>query len=197
MTSPTLVLVHGWGFDESFWAPLMAALPEARCKTVALGSRQVVVSGPGPVIAVGHSLGFLWLLHEQPFAWSALVAINGFTRFIDGVAPRTLQRMIIGLERAPEKTVADFMALCGAEAPERLDVERLRQGLQWLMDWDAREALEAETAPVAALAGRSDPIVPAAASEAAFKSRLHWRDGGHLLPLTDPDWCAERIRECL
>ncbi|OFS27399.1 hypothetical protein HMPREF3069_33425 [Achromobacter xylosoxidans] len=54
--------------------------------------------------------------------------------------------------------------------------------------------------PLLALAGTADPIAPAAMTTAGFgaAAELHWRDGGgHLLPLTDPDWCAQRIRAFL
>ena len=204
--TPTLVLVHGWGFDTGFWTPRLEALPEFPSLSVELGSAER--SWPaGPLVAVGHSLGFLWLLRKRPFTWRALVAINGFPRFTEGngfapaVAARTLERMISQFERQPRKVVDDFIARCGGAPPETLDVEQLRRGLGWLRDWDQRQALENEKAPVLALAGRSDPIVPEAMSAAAFDGvanvSLHWRDGGHLLPRTDPVWCAERIRECL
>ncbi|OHC76490.1 MAG: hypothetical protein A3G18_12995 [Rhodospirillales bacterium RIFCSPLOWO2_12_FULL_58_28] len=210
--TPTLALVHGWGFDAGFWDPLRAALPEFPSVTIELGfCGGKAWSGeipPGPLVAVGHSLGFLWLLHEKPFPWRAMVSINGFPRFTEGdgftpaVEPKTLERMSAGLERSPEKTVADFMTRCGGDKPpDGLDKERLRRGLEWLRDWDRRAALESERTPVLALAGRFDPIVPPAMSEAAFKGLanvvLRWHDGGHLLPRTAPDRCAERIRECL
>lgn len=209
---PTLILVHGWGFDPDFWDPLRAALPEFSSMPIDLGfSGGEAWSGEipaGPLVAVGHSLGFLWLLHERPFPWRALVSINGFPRFTEGdgfapaVEPVTLRRMIAGLDRSPQKTVADFMARCGGDkTPDNLDKGRLRQGLERLRDWDRRAALKGEKAHVSALAGRSDPIVPPAMSEAAFKGlanvAMHWHDGGHLLPRTAPGWCAERIRECL
>jgi pimeloyl-[acyl-carrier protein] methyl ester esterase len=48
------------------------------------------------------------------------------------------------------------------------------------------------------LAGRNDPIMPAAMTEHGFAGHpIHWHDGGHLLPLTHPKWCADKIRECL
>ncbi|WP_369073283.1 alpha/beta fold hydrolase, partial [Bordetella pertussis] len=50
------------------------------------------------------------------------------------------------------------------------------------------------------LAGTADPIVPPALTRAQFGAcaGLHWRDGGgHLLPASDPDWCAGRIRAFL
>ncbi|MDQ2105428.1 alpha/beta fold hydrolase, partial [Azospirillum isscasi] len=59
-------------------------------------------------------------------------------------------------------------------------------------DWDAREAL---AGPALALAGAQDPIVPPAMTEQALSGiDTAWHpEGGHLLPLTAPGWCAERI----
>lgn len=207
-----LVLVHGWGLDASLWQPVRARLPE--CETVAfdLGFRGPAVSPVLPeaplVIAVGHSLGLAWLLRNRPLRWDALVAVNGFTRFTadptfpDGVPARQLERMIAKLGRDPAGVTADFLTRCGQRgtAPAgALDGASLAQGLGWLRDWDTRAAFVADAAPVLALAGGADPIVPPAMSRACFAARpncrLAWRDGGgHLLPAEDPDWCAGHVR---
>lgn len=62
------VLVHGWGFNASLWDPLIARLCDATVTRVDLG---FVAGGPCDMpdwpqdaIAVGHSLGVLWLLKE-------------------------------------------------------------------------------------------------------------------------------------
>ena len=93
--------------------------------------------------------------------------------------------------------VRDFLALCGGGEPaDDLNPDRLRDGLNWLLGWDGRAVLDGEKVHV--LAGRNDPIVPVAMTAAAFAGHsIHWHGGGHLLPLTDPKWCADRIRECL
>lgn len=201
-----LVFVHGWAFGAGFWDPVRAELGNQRSVTVDLGFRG---EGPRipkleePVVAIGHSLGFLWLLHERPFAWSKLIAINGFPRFVDGdgfsegVPASTVEGMIAGMDRNPSRVVHDFLALCGgAEAPDDLNPDRLRHGLDWLLRWDARAAMKDEK--VQALAGRNDPIVPADMTEHGFAGHpIQWHDGGHLLPITHPEWCADKIRECL
>ncbi|KAA0683127.1 alpha/beta fold hydrolase [Azospirillum brasilense] len=253
MTAPLLVFVHGWGFGPAVWDAVREAIPEGESVAVDLGfygppSLSALPAGR-PVIAVGHSFGGLWLLHERPFAWDGLVLVNGFPRFTegDGFAPatprRVLDRMIARFDTAPEAVTADFLRRCGAEAPlpEGLDAARLGEALRALRDWDARDAL---TGPALALAGTQDPIVPPAMTEQAFRGHLtplpsgervapkapgegvlgepddqalrnpltltlspggrgnggcrrisvEWHyEGGHLLPLTAPGWCAERI----
>lgn len=209
----SLVLVHGWGFDASFWGELSARLPE--CATLAfelgfLGApRQVMAPTDGKTVAIGHSTGLLWLLHERPFAWDALVAINGFPRFISGdgfapaVEPRVLERMLSRFDREPQAVSADFLGRCGrVDALGSLDIPTMRAGLEWLRDWDVRDSLDREASPILVLAGSADPIVPPPMTRASFGGRagvsLRWREGGgHLLPLTDPDWCAAEIRAFL
>ncbi len=69
-----------------------------------------------------------------------------------------------------------------------------------LREADERQALAASRLPLLALAGTADPIVPPALTRAQFGAcaGLHWRDGGgHLLPASDPGWCAGRIRAFL
>ena len=51
--------------------------------------------------------------------------------------------------------------------------------------------------PALALAGAEDPVVPPAMTGAALPGvALRWhRRGGHLLPRSDPQWCAGHIRD--
>ena len=206
MTCPFYVFVHGWGFAADLWEAVRAALPAGDGMAVDLGffGPTVMPSLPSgrSIVAVGHSFGVLWLLHEKAFRWDGLVSISGFPRFAEGAdyAPatprRVLDRMITRFDTAPLTVLREFRGRCGceAEAPDP-DIDRLGEALRALRDWDARPAMGA---PLLALAGRRDPIVPPAMTEQAFASRpgvaLDWNeDGRHLLPLTAPEWCAERI----
>jgi pimeloyl-[acyl-carrier protein] methyl ester esterase len=138
-------------------------------------------------------------LHERPFAWAGLVAINGFPRFTEGpdympAAPRRLvDRMVTRFGTVPATVLDDFRRRCGsAEPAPPADPGRLGVDLLALRDWDARAGL---SGPLLALAGEADPIVPPAMTDHAFADfPLEMRPGaGHLLPLAEPDWCAGRI----
>jgi len=193
----TVAFVHGWGFGPEVWAPVLERLPGVPARRVDLG-----FFGPadaaldGATLAVGHSLGVLWLLAEHPGL--PVVSINGFSRFTategfaEGVAPRLVERMHRRLGSAPQAVLDDFRARCGAGPAERTaDPDRLAWGLALLAEGDARPAV-----PVAALAGADDPIVPPAMAHALFPdARLV--AGAHLLPLTAPDAVAALIRETL
>ena len=205
---PTMLFVHGWAFDPAFWDPLRAALPEwpqAVCDAGYFGPAQEPAL-TGPVIAVGHSLGVLRLLGRLPGQCVGLVSINGFARFSSaadypaGVPVRMLDRMRKRLAESAVDVLRDFRQRCGDDS--RFGEPRtaaLRQGLEALRDDDQRAALATLPVPLLALAGSADAIVPAGMMRAAFAGRpdgdLHWREhGGHLLPVSDTDWCAAHIR---
>lgn len=202
--TPHLLLVHGWGFDAGFWTPMLQALggdmPATAWDLGFHGRPSRPALPPGvPVVAVGHSFGLLWLLKERPLDWTRLVSINGFSRFTraddfpSGVAPRVLQRMIDRLAEHPEPVFLDFMGKCGLADPvlDDLDLDALAWGLKALAEWDCRQDGLVDLA----LAGRRDTILPMAMTDALFPQPLaRWHDGGHLLPLTDPVWCAQQVR---
>jgi pimeloyl-[acyl-carrier protein] methyl ester esterase len=197
---PVLLLVHGWGFDTSFWGPVQEILG-ADAVAWDLGffgaQSQPPLPQGRPVVAVGHSFGLLWLLRHRPVAWRMLVSVNGFdcfTRrenFPEGVAPRLLKRMMSQFAETPAQVVADFRARhgCFVPPPVAFDHASLLNGLQALASWDERPA-QIDLA----LCGRNDSLVPMAMSKASMpEGCIVWHDGGHLLPLEDPGWCAAQL----
>lgn len=198
MKDVLFVAVHGWAFGAGFWLPLADRFLDSEFLCLDLGFRgsphmPEVPDDGRRVVALGHSLGALWLLTGKPFRWDAFVGINAFRRFTDAVAPRVLDRMSRRLDEDPERVVREFLALCGrADHPARLDPDRLKEGLAWLKDREAPEPAP----PALFLAARDDPLVPPAALGHAGEVRWH-ETGGHLLPRTAPDWCAATIEEFL
>ena len=184
MAAVQLLFAHGWGYDRHFWAPLAERLaerlpgqPPGEQRFIDLGFRgpaQTPQLDPTrPRVAIGHSLGFAWLLREG-IACDALVAINGFTRFTadergdwPGVAARPLARMRRQFARQPQAVWADFRDRCGAgdgngdgdgdsngqcdgDQPD-FDLARMSEGLGWLADWDLRDARLPAPTPVPTL----------------------------------------------
>jgi pimeloyl-[acyl-carrier protein] methyl ester esterase len=206
------------------WDALRALLPEWRHAVVDAGyfSKPVAPDFSGPVLAVAHSFGSLRVLSDPPDACMGVVFINGFTRFRasddfpDGVPARALDRMLAklsaesaaastptgidGLIASSSKVVDDFRARCGTSAaPASLNAAVLARDLKTLRDDDLRGILNSCQLPWRALAGDADPIVSAAMTRATFDTeKIAWRDrGDHLLPLSDPAWCAMHIRNFL
>ena len=159
------VFVHGWGFNAGIWRDLTGYMRNHAFSLVDLG---FVAGGPPSAsvwpkdaIAVGHSLGLLWLLHraeEQgrvPFR--GLVSIQGFDRFCPPIPLSRVAGMRRGLRRAAYQTVEVFWSGCGSEpfaSPGALNVGRLDEGLGWLMDWD-----ETETKACASVLARPDSVI--------------------------------------
>jgi len=199
------VLVHGWGFNASIWAKMVPLLGDA---DVTLVDLRFVAGAPesrkdwpdDDAIAVGHSLGVLWLLKQQTRRFKGLVSIQGFDRFCPHVPPARVAALKRGLARDPGGTLRAFWRSCGATDvadPAALDVARLGEGLDWLMHWDAEDVKADLQCSVLALAARDDAIVPPAMTEAVWQGQsVIWSpDGGHVLPMRHPDWCARNVLE--
>lgn len=201
----TLLFVHGWGFDPTFWKAVSERLPDFRREAADLGFRN-----PGHMprverpIIIAHSMGLAWALANIPQPWAGAVAVNGFARFtrapdfVSGVGPRLVERMVTKFAGQPQAVAADFLARCGIDSPETatLRTAPLGEALSWLGICDEREALAALDCPLVALAGTHDQIVTEAMSRESFaRHRLVLAEGcGHLLPLSHPDWVATQIR---
>lgn len=202
----TLLFVHGWGFDASFWRPLAERLPDFRREAVEMGFRAAERHVPQverPIV-VGHSLGFAWALANVPGPWAGAVAINAFPRFtrapdfVEGVAPRMVERMLAKFADEPAAVTADFLARCGVEGADVSDIRPgpLGEALAWLGICDERRAFARLDCPLLALAGTRDQIVPESMSRAAFAATgLTLVEGaGHLLPLTHAEGLASQVR---
>jgi pimeloyl-[acyl-carrier protein] methyl ester esterase len=196
------VLVHGWGFHAGIWTDFVGHLEGAEITLVDLGfvagGPKGAVEWPEDSIAVGHSLGLLWLLEQGGGRFRALVSIQGFDCFHCHVAPSRVAALRRGLEGNASATLEGFWRSCGASGfalPQALNVERLDEGLDWLIRWDARKAKEALDCPFLVLASRDDPIVPPAMTEAIWQDAdIVWSpEGGHVLPLRRPRWCARHV----
>ena len=186
MRRPTLLLLHGWGFDAGLWDALtqqLAAYRMVRWDRGYFGEKAEAEVEP-PFVAIGHSLGAMMLANLLPHD-VPLVAVNGFDHFVgDGaVAPRVLDRMRSRFAEDPAEVLADFRERCGAPPPpEDLDERRLKMDLALL---GSRRVASAPLRTLS-LQGGLDPILPEYLRETVFPGaeRATHPDAGHLLPLT-------------
>ncbi|MDX3905075.1 MAG: alpha/beta fold hydrolase [Pigmentiphaga sp.] len=200
-----LVLVHGWGFDASVWDALRAHLPGWTLHAADAGYFGEAVAEPRPpaYVAVGHSLGAMRCLATTDRGCRGWVLINGFTRFSAaddfpaGVPVRVIDRMVSKLATDPAAVVNEFRRRCGAAPAAGVpNAAALAADLLQLRNGDARKEWAQRRIPVCVLAGEADPVVAPALTRASFGTSVAWQpDGGHLLPLTHPAWCAQRIRD--
>ena len=199
MTRPTLLMLHGWGFDAQLWDPLADALadyPIIRWDRGYFGalSEQAVAA---PLIGIGHSLGAMLLAERLPEG-TPLIAINGFDHFTgpDAVPSRIVERMRTRFAETPREVLIDFRARCGAASVAGpICEERLAADLTLL----ATGRVASRRDKLLVLNGSADPILPPILRDTAFPGnmRAEQPEAGHLLPLTHPGWCAERIEAFL
>lgn len=205
MSAPRLLLAHGWGFGPAFWSPLLEALGEVDAHRLDMGffGPPRMEIPPGPWLAVGHSLGVLWLLREAQQQLegrlTGFVSLGGFPLF--DVPPGPTRAMRRGLGRDAALVLANFYGACGLPEslypdPSGADPQRLAEGLDALLRWDERERLAGLDAPLLALAAEDDAIAPPALSRASFSAErlVMLPDGGHAFPATRPAVCARHIR---
>ena len=199
-----LVFIHGWGFNSSVWRETAARLPDRTLSFIDLGfmGKPAVtrLEVPDNAIIVAHSLGVLWALKNLSKQPAAFVSICGFDRFSPPVSSSALELMKRGLTRNPMAQMTHFWRSCGIDAfadEQQLDQSALTEGLDWLKNWDCRTERQSLSCPVHVLAVREDEIVPEQMScDIWGDSNIHWaQSGGHALPLTRADWCADQIRQ--
>jgi pimeloyl-[acyl-carrier protein] methyl ester esterase len=201
-----LVFVHGWALGPEIWDLLAPKLPfsQARVNLGFFGPAAVPAFFPGDIL-VGHSAGLLWGL-RQSRNWAGVVALNSFSRFtLDDsgrgcVKPTALRAMQKNLARDAQICVNTFRASIGA-GPAAGPAQRapLAEGLELLRDFDMASSSGAK--PWLVVGAADDPLVPAAetknlAAVSGGKLALG-ASGGHGLPWTAPEYCAERILEFL
>jgi len=128
------VFVHGWGFNPSIWRDVIRNVENADATLIDLGfisgGPRATTTWPSDSIAVGHSLGLLWLLHrageEGATPFRGLVSIQGFDRFCPLIPPSRVAGMRRGLRRDAYQTVEAFWRGCGTTpfaSPGALNVE--------------------------------------------------------------------------
>jgi pimeloyl-[acyl-carrier protein] methyl ester esterase len=200
-----LRFLHGWAFDNSFWNDVRKLLPPwpAECDDRGYFGSPRSFTGRGPTIAIAHSFGTMRALRDPPANCKGLIAFNGFDRFAargtgPGVSPRTIDAMMGTLDRSAASVVAKFRRRCGNSDPFGNVVSRpLREDLLALRDLDCSETRL--SAPVLSVQGAVDSILDASMRNSCFRTarqveRIEHPLGGHLLPLTHPNYCAEAIR---
>lgn len=196
-----LVFIHGWGFDRSVWHRVADHFTDVNCHYVELGytGKPPHFDVPPDAVMIGHSLGAMWALRHANKSIRGLVSIAGFDCFHAHVPAKDIRAMQRNLRDDPEKQMRAFYAACGYIPfynVSTMNLMRLDEGLQFLLDWDGQMVRDYLACPVMALGAEDDLIVPPAMTRAVWhKHDLRMtQKGGHILPMTRHEWCAENIR---
>ena len=210
MAGVDVVAQHGWGFGAWCWDCWRDVLPagfELHCPDRGYFDPAVVVAAQ-PRIVLAHSLGLHLLSPQLCAAAELIVVISGFHSFHSSCARqarrsrRTVEQMLVRLEREPAALLTDFYARCDAPPDSRwpgaIDVGSLRRDLQLLQE----SVLELTVIPAAAqvliLHGSRDRVVPVERAEELNELLSNSEiaivaEAGHALPLTHARACWERV----
>lgn len=199
------VFVHGWGTDPDFWERLRPHFPKKQSHFLNLGfigHDQRIENHKAPSdskrVYITHSLGTLWALKNKVADIDVLIAINGFYRFKSFSDERSLQAMKLRLERDPIPQMGDFWKKCGITKDKAdLNLQRLQEGMVWISKISAAKELGAYAKPVLCLCGDADPILDQDIMKkewSGFPIKT-LMGGGHIMPWSHPEWCANTIKE--
>ncbi len=197
-----IVFVHGWGMEPGFWSALYPHLDGHKTTALNLGYRGTEKCPPPSTqsIYITHSLGTMWALQNHAEHISALIVINGFHSFKSFADPRALRAMKSALIKDPKAQMQEFFKAADLNGrTDTLNTDALIYGLNMLSNGDEDATLKSLTCPILVLAGEQDQIVPLSATQ---KQWLGYdlkicEKGGHALPLTHTEWCAEQIEKFL
>lgn len=200
-----LVFVHGWGCNAAVWDKLVPYFADHQVHLVDLGFVRGGPKGtseiPAGSLCIGHSFGVMWLLKHGVRPMRGLVSIAGFDCLHKHVPHDVLAEMRDGMRRDAREQMKGFWESVGVleeTAGWEIDAGGLRGGLDWIANWDTGEELKKLGVPVLALAAENDRVVRKEATQAIWgngAAELHWHpSGGHMLQLSEPEWCAKHIR---
>jgi pimeloyl-[acyl-carrier protein] methyl ester esterase len=193
-----LIFVHGWASGPFIWNDIRHDFKEYDCSFVNLGffGNEDIDIPDGKFIGIGHSLGGLWLLKHYPEQMAGFISVASFNSFYPHVPKQILTAMKRNIVKDTKAQVKEFWEHAGLDQPgglKQLKPLKLVDGLACLEKWKA----DVPTAiPFKVLASRDDPIVIEKMTMDIWGDyAIDWtKTGGHMLPLTQSDWCAHHIK---
>lgn len=194
-----LVFVHGWGSGPFVWKDVAPHFQDHDCHIVNLGflGEKDLSIPEGKFIGIGHSLGGLWLLKHYPERMAGFIAIGSFNCFYKHIPHQILAKMQRNVVKDVSAQLKDFWHHAGLDHPlgfMNLKPAKLIEGLTWLSKWQADILANL---PIKVLACHNDQIVPEKMTRDIWQDYdIEWiEDGGHMLPITQAEWCVRHIKE--
>lgn len=210
MTKNVFIFCHGFGFDPSFWAPLMPFFLNQNVIHWDLGyfgdETRFVLQEDVNYIGIGHSLGFMKLL-SLPISYHHLIGLHGFTNFLGNeptlraLRTREWMSLMMQFKRSPSRTLQHFYQRVGVTLA--LEGKSLRHSILQndLQALEQAGALPTST-PVLMLGAQDDWIVPPALIVDNFSNHPNVRiellnHGQHGLGFLNPETVYRHILGCV
>ena len=195
----TIVFAHGWGSGPFVWKDMIEAFSDYECHMIDMGffGDEDLNVPERKFIGIGHSLGGSWLLKNHADQMEAFVSIGSFNCFYKHIPTHFLSAMKRNIAKDAFTQLKDFWHHAGLDKKDgfkELKAQKLIQGLTWLSKWENNIP---HNLPIRVLASRNDQIVPEKMTFDIWGNhQIDWvDDGGHMLPLTQSQWCIEKAKE--
>jgi len=165
---------------------------------------------PSIIIGVGHSFGFLWLLKQRKYKLNGLVGISSVPSFCEShsghaaLSEEDLATARSRISKSPRSFIKWFQKKCGVPFHDRrpgpycINSGPILRDLEYLERWNVRSNLEQALVPVQILGACDDKILSPGNILASFSGLsgveiFIENGGGHILPVLNPEKCAETI----
>ncbi len=193
-----IVFAHGWGSGTFVWDKMRTAFEGHDIYMINMGfvGDEKMEVPDGQFIGIGHSLGGLWLMKHYSDQMIGFISIASFNCFHNHIPHQILNMMKRNMVKDSTKQLLDFWHHAGLDQPNGFKDShpaKLIEGLGWLSKWEA----DIPAIPIKVLAARDDHIVPKKMTHDIWQDYdIEWReDGGHMLPLTQSEWCIQQTKE--
>ena len=201
---PRVVFAHGWGFDKTLWVDTIKRFNFNDYHLLDFGytgNRDIVsICQTEPVIGIGHSLGFAWLLQnlENPIC---LISISGFDCFFKIYDSRDIEKMRRNLIRNKEAQMRAFHKKAGLNFHmySRFDEQSLLEGLDNLSHWNYKQTLDNVDIPVFAISSEDDRIIPVNKAKEIFRdfNLQIVATGKHVIPINNRTVYLDSLKRML
>lgn len=198
----SILLLHGYGFQRIFWDCVPFDDQKNSIYAYDFGftgarSANSMINAQYDYI-VGHSYGGLWAIQNGLRPKKGFIFINSFMHFPDLVPKAQIKALRNAITRDTNKAMERFHKNIGSDQwSASWDKDKLLGALEDLEQWDARPVMFDNQIPILVLLGKRDPLClhqDMLEHWQEFDMRTH-ENGGHLLPLTHGDWCADIITQ--
>ena len=199
-----VVFAHGWGFDKYFWADTIRELKIDHYYLLDFGytgNKNIpCIDQSLPLIGIGHSLGFAWLLKNLKSP-SCLISVSGFECFYKIHDRQSIEKMRKNIKKNKIRQMRAFHKKAGLNVHmySRVDEQSLLEGLDNLSHWNYKQTLDNMDIPVFAISSEDDRIIPVNKAKEIFRdfNLQIVATGKHVIPINNRTVYLDSLKRML